>query len=108
MTCRLNIEADVGFSFYVNQFTPHLWLLPALGGKVLAGVVKLLDVGVFHRRTNVCESPRDPLIVPDNHVRIAREAYSRDVKAGASQMRLIPQIRHLMSEVHVVREQRLA
>src|SRR5438105_1562921 len=81
---------------------------PSLRCQVLMRVIEGFDVGVFDCRTNVCEPPGDAAVVTDDDVGMTRQADSGDIETCAAQMHFVPEVGHLMAEVHVIREQRLA
>src|SRR5438105_13462765 len=81
---------------------------PSLGRQVLMRVIEGFDVGVLDCRTNVCEPPGDAAVVTHDDVRMTGKTDSRHIETCAAQMHFVPEIGHLVAEVHVVREQRLA
>ena len=81
---------------------------PSVRRLVLSVGVESLDVNVFDRRADIGEAPGDALVVSDDHVGHAGQGDAGDVEVAATQVRLVPKVGHLVAEVHVVREQRLA
>ena len=71
-------------------------------------VIEGLDIDVFDGRPKVGKSPTDPLVVAHDHERHTRQADPHHVKVPAAQMHFVPPVRHLVIEVHIVREQGLA
>ena len=104
------IHNYVRLAFDVNRLLPMLRINPSLCSFVLALRIELLDEVVLHRRPDVGESPADALVVADNHERNSRQrnAGHIEIAAGRFQVRLKPEVRHLVVEVHIVRQQRLA
>ena len=82
--------------------------LPSFRGRILALGIECLDVNVFHRRPDIGKAPCDSLIVSDDHVGHAGQRDASDVKAARAQMSFIPEVRHLVSEMHIVRQQWLS
>ena len=103
MAGKLNINVDVRLALDVNNLLPVLGLHPSLGSLIRALIVKVLDVNVSHGRAHVGEAPRHALVVAHNHVWQPRQRYTRNVECGTVQVRLIPQVRHLVTKVHIIR-----
>ena len=70
--------------------------------------VEGFNVNVFHGWADIGEAPGDSLVVSHDHVRNSGKRDPGDVKAAAAKMGLVPQVRHLVPEMHVIGEQRLA
>jgi hypothetical protein len=104
----LHIDGHIPLSLDVNDFDSMFRLRPSFGSLIRALLVEILDVDVSDRRTDIGESPRDSLVVADDDIRHARESDAGDVERSRPQMRFVPQIRHLVAEMHIVRQQRLA
>src|SRR5258708_39677811 len=102
------VKIYVGLVFDVDDFGAMLRLPPALRRLIRSLCVEVLDKGVGHGRPNVRESPGDSLIVANDNVGHAGQSNSSDIEIAGLEMSLIPQVRHLMPEMHVIREQRLA
>ncbi len=84
-----------------------LGLLPALWCLVGSLCVEGLDEGICDGRPNIGESPRDALIVADDHVGHSGQRHSGHIGTAALvetalKMRFVPQVRHLVPEMHIV------
>jgi len=108
---------------------------PSRRSLILPLGIELLDEIVFHRRPDIGESPSDALVMPDDHKRNARRdsryievapptshcgfhtsrrafcfrasrVRGSCVQASSLQMRLVPKVRHLVVQVHIIRQQR--
>src|SRR5438876_5598644 len=104
----LDIESNFGFALHVNDFMARVRTFPAFGSEVFTVVVEILDVRICNGWAYVGESPGDPLIMADNDKGIARKRHARDIEITGSQVCFVPQVRHLVSQMHIVREQRFA
>src|SRR5439155_12248065 len=91
----------------VNHFAARLGLFEAIGSQVLTTVVETFDVQVFYCGTDVGKSPSDAPIVPNDDIRVARERDSSNVECAGFQVSFVPEVRHLVSQMHIVREQTL-
>src|SRR5262249_7259183 len=103
-----NVEDHIGSIFDMNDFAAMIEVAPALWRLILAFFVQCLNVQALHRGTYVGESPANSLIVADNYKRQARKTYTDDIKISAAKMDLVPEVGHLVVEVHVIRKQRLS
>ena len=108
MSRERHIYQDIRFILYTNQFLTMLWRLPSVWREVLTIRIESLNIDVFNGRTDVGEAPRDTLIVSHNDVRQAGQRNPRNVEVAAAEMSFVPQVRHLVPKMHVVRKQRLA
>src|ERR1700694_4504488 len=108
MPRRYHVERHIRLAFYVDRLLPVQRIAPSRRSLVLPLRIELLDVIVFNSRPDVGESPADPLVVADNDERNSRQGNSGYVEGAGSyfQVRLKPQVRHLVVEVHIVRQQR--
>ncbi len=70
--------------------------------------VEGFNVNVFHGWADIGEAPGDSLVVSHDYKRNSGKRDPGDLKAAAAKMGLVPQIRHLVPEMHVIGEQRLA
>ncbi len=104
----LDVDDNILLAFHMDDFLAHFGLLPAVGRQVLALIVEGLDERIFNGRTDIGESPGHAAIVTDDHVGISGKRDTGDVEIAGVQVRFIPEVRHLMAEMHVIREQRLA
>ena len=102
MPRRDDIERYIGLVLNVNDLRAMFRLRPSFGSFVHPLRVELFDEVVFDGWTDVGESPSDALVVSDNHERHAGQRHSGNIEAAAFEMGLIPQVRHLMVEVHIV------
>src|SRR6202034_4849900 len=83
-----------------------MWgLLPALRSLVDSMRVEILNVCVGYRRADIGESPGDSLVVADNYVGHSGQSDSGNIQIARFQVRFIQQVRHLVAEMHIVREQ---
>ena len=103
-----DVERHVRLAFDVNDFRAVLRIDPALRGLVLPLRIELFDEIVFHGRADVGESPADPLVVADDHERNSGQRHARHVEVRRFEVRFEPEVRHLVVEVHIVREKRLS
>jgi hypothetical protein len=74
----------------------------------LARVIEGFDVDVFGGWADVGESPGDALVVAHNHEGHTGQGDSRHIEVTAGEVGLVPEVRHLMLQVHVVGQQRKA
>ena len=70
--------------------------------------IERLDVKVLHVRAVVGESPRNAVVVADNHHRRARQGQTFDVPSGGREVHFIPDGRHHQLEMGVVRQKRFS
>ena len=103
-----DIDHDIRLVLDMNDFAAMLGRLPSIGGEIFSVAVGGFDVDVFDGRPNVGESPGDALVVSHDDIGQPGQSDSRHVKVAGAKMRFVPEIWHLMAEVHVVREQRLS
>src|SRR5581483_3135755 len=108
VTRDLHIESHIRFPLDVNYFVPNLRGFPALRREVLSLSIKCFDIRVFNCRTYVRTSPRNPPVVTDNYIGIAGQRHSSDIEISRTKVSGVPEIWHLVPEMHIVREQRLA
>src|SRR5260370_7536323 len=71
-------------------------------------MVERFDKGVFDRGGDIGESPGHAAIMSDNYEGIPGKSHTGHVEIARVQVGLVPKVGHLMAEVHIVREQRLA
>jgi hypothetical protein len=76
----------------------------------LALRIEFFDELVFDGWTDVGESPADALIVADDHEWNSgeRDACDIEIAGGGSQVRLEPEVGHLVIEMHIIRQKRLS
>src|SRR5580692_10007704 len=100
------VHDPVGPALHMNYFATVLGRLPSSRCQVLASRVEGFDIDIFDGRADVGETPCDALVVSHNHVGKSwqSDAGSVEVAAGTTEMRFVPQVRHLVPQVHVVRE----
>ncbi len=67
--------------------------------------VERFDVEVLYVGVEGGESPGNMIVVSGDHERHSRQCDAGSVKAGRTQVRHVPDIRHSQAEVHVVGEQ---
>ena len=103
-----HIHHHIWLALHVNHFAAVLRRLPSFGSQILAIRIESLDVNVFDGRADIGEAPGDALVVSHDHVRQAGQSDAGSVEVAAAQMSLIPKVGHLVSQVHIVREQGLA
>ena len=108
MAGREHIKFDVPRAFYTNHFMPPLRLLPSRRRQVLAALIEGLDENVFNVWAKICETPGDAAVMTNDHKRCSRQGYSGYIEFPGSQVGLVPGIRNVMSQMHVIREQRLS
>ena len=108
MASERYIDHHVRLTLDVNDFTAMVGGLPSRWRQIFAGLIEGLDVDVLHGGTNVGEAPGNPLVVSHDHVGQTGQSDASGVEVAAAEMGFVPQVRHLVPEVHVVREQRLA
>src|SRR5579862_573698 len=106
MSSDLHLDGHFRLASDANHLRTMFGLLPAMRRFISALSVEVLDECIRYGRPNVCKSPRNSLVVANNHIRHPRQRYSSHIEILRLQMRLIPQVRHLMPEMHIVREQR--
>ena len=85
-----------------------LWSNPATRSLVLALRVEVLDVNIRDSWADIREAPRDALVVSDDYVWHPGQRDACDIHATRAQVRFVPQVGHLVAEVHIVGKQRLA
>ena len=71
---------------------------------VFTGTALLFDDNILNRRTDVGEAPRDPLVVPNDHVRHTGQRNASHIEFAEAQVGFVPKIRNLMPQMHVVRQ----
>ena len=98
-----NIGCHIWLTFAVNHFAATMRFHPALGREVLSILVASLHVHVFHGWADIGKPPCNTLIVPDDDVRHTGQGHACCIESAAVQMSFVPKIRHLMSEMHVIR-----
>ncbi len=103
-----HIQCHVWLVLDVNHLQAMFDLLQALGSLVVISVVEILDVKVFHGRPKIGEAPGDSLVMPHDHVRHSGKSHPCHVQAARPKVGLVPEVGHLMAEMHVIRQQRLA
>ena len=82
--------------------------LQAIARLVVISVVEIFDVNVFHGRPKIGEAPGNSLVMAHNHVRHSGKGHPGHVKAARPKVGFIPKVGHLMAQMHVIRQQRLA
>ena len=103
-----DVHAHVGRVFYPDGFTAMLRRLKSCGSLVQTVCAEGFDVEVLHGRFNVGEPPGDPTIVADDDEGHPRERDAGNVEVVAVEVGRVPEVGHLVREVHIVREQWLA
>ena len=98
-----HIERDVRLALHMDHFLTMFRSFPPLRSLILPRGIEGLDVGVFHRRTDIGASPGDALVVPDDHIGQTRQGHPGDIEVPGAQMGFIPQVGHLVTKMHVVR-----
>ena len=99
---NLHVDSDIGLAFYVDHLGAMLRLRPALRRLVSTLRVESFNVDVRYSRADVGKSPGDSLIVAHDHIRHSREGYAGNVESSGLQVRFIPEVGHLMAEMHIV------
>src|SRR5579872_15885 len=82
-----------------------LRLLPSVWREVVAVTIESFIVSIFYRRPNIGKTPGDTLVVAHHNIRHPRQGHSSNIKVSRVQMRFIPEVGHLMAQMHVVRQQ---
>ena len=103
-----HIQGHVWLVLDVNHLKAMFDPLQAIGRLVVIRVVEILDVNVFHRRPKIGEAPGNSLVMTHNHVRHSGKSHPGHVKAARAKVGFVPKAGHLMAEMHVIRQQRLA
>ena len=104
----LHVDAHVRPAFHVNDLHAMFGLQPSGRRLIRALRVEVFDVHVGHGRADIRESPRNSLVVADNHKGHPRQRDASNIERARSEVRLVPEIRHLVAQVHIVAKQRLA
>ena len=102
MSRDCDLDRDVRLALHVNNFVAGLRFFPTFGCEVLAVVFEVFNVQVFHSGANISESPRDAPIVANDHVWVTGQRDSNCVESAGFQMSFIPEVRHLVSQMHIV------
>ena len=104
------VQRDVRLTFDVDRLGSVLRLLPALRCLVCSLRVEILDKCIGHGWPNIGEAPGDALIVADDDIGHSGQRNARHIQSArriaALEMRFVPQVRHLVPEVHIIRQQR--
>ncbi len=108
VTRDLHVHGHVRLALDVDHLDAMFRLHPSRRSLIRALRVEILDVNVGHGWTDVGESPRDSLVVAHDHIRHAGQRHPGNVESARVQVRLVPQVRHLVAEVHIIREQWLS
>ena len=105
-----HVQRHIRFSAHRNHFVAYVGRQRLATGGILQRIRfrKLLNVKILHVRIAVRQTPRDPVVVPDDHQRRAGKRKSFHVQPRRSQMHDVPQRRHRKLQMRVVRQQRLA
>jgi len=94
-------SADAGFPSTVNYLKAMFAPSPSHRCLIVISVVEILDVNVFHSRPNIGEAPRNSLVMPTTRkaFRVGDACY---VEAACLKVCFIPEVGHLMTEMHVI------
>ena len=103
-----NIKSHIGRALHMDDFAAMLWIAPALWRFILAGEIEIFNKEVFDRGFDVGKSPGNALVVPDNDEGHAGKCDAGYVERAALEMGFVPEVRHLVAEVHIVGEQGLS
>src|ERR1041385_5172105 len=103
-----NINKLIRLAFHMDGFAAMRWLFPPIRSQKPSFVVECFDVNILNSPTNVSETPCDALVMPDDHIWQSWQRNPSYIECPAFQMCFIPQVRHLMAQVHIIRQKRLA
>ena len=98
------IKNNIRLIQYVDDLAPMFCRLPPIRSKKFAITALLFDDNILNRRTDVGEAPRDPLVVPYDHVRHTGQRNASHIEFAEAQVGFVPKIRNLMPQMHVVRQ----
>src|SRR4029077_14650464 len=97
------IQGDIRLALYANDLAAMFRLFPPIRRNVLSARVERLDINIFHRRADIGESPRYPLIVSHDYEGNSRQRETCHVEITRAKMGFVPQIGHLVPQVHIIR-----
>src|SRR5581483_1006332 len=103
-----HVNRRVGLVLYVDDLAAVFEITPTLRGQILSLVVDCFNVEVLDGWPDVGESPTDALVVSDNHKGQAGQTHAGHIEIAAAQVHFVPEIWHLVVQVHIVRQQRLS
>ena len=103
-------KAHVYCGAHVDVLLVHFGVNPAALHQVFVRVagVERLEVQVLDVGAGVGHSPRDPVVVTDDHEGSAGQADAGHVQTRRLELNLVPDAGHAVAQMRVVREQRLA
>src|SRR5215472_3790958 len=108
MTRDLYVNIYIRLALDVDRLPAMLGLDPSLGRLIRALIIEVFEVDIGYGWSDIRKPPCHALVVAHDHKWQSGQRDTRHVKRAAVQMCFIPEVWHLMAQMHIVRQKRFS